>query len=105
MSESTPATATTEIAVPGGNCPWCFNDTLDALRAQPGVVSVTASMTGQCLRVEHAGADVQALLDTVHEHLHGAELASAEPVMVEVVPMVSEDLCRHHREADAGHRP
>ena len=44
---------TTELTVAGANCPWCFNETVELLRREPGVVSVDASMGGQCIRITH----------------------------------------------------
>lgn len=79
-----PDATTTEIDIAGANCPWCFNETLDRLRAEPGVVDARASMRGQCLRIEHRGLPTQALVDLVRRHLHGAALSSSEPVMVEI---------------------
>ncbi|HEY9558374.1 MAG TPA: hypothetical protein VIR58_16675 [Acidimicrobiales bacterium] len=79
-----PDAITTEIDIAGANCPWCFNETLDRLRAEPGVVDARASMRGQCLRIEHRGLPTQALVDLVRRHLHGAALSSSEPVMVEI---------------------
>src|SRR3546814_3923061 len=79
-----PDAITTEIDIAGANCPWVFNETLDRLRAEPGVVDARASMRGQCLRIEHRGLPTQALVDLVRRHLHGAALSSSEPVMVEI---------------------
>src|SRR3546814_14217636 len=76
-----PDAITTEIDIAGANCPWCFNETLDRLRAEPGVVDARASMRGQCLRIEHRGLPTQALVDLVRRHLHGAALSSTAPVL------------------------
>jgi hypothetical protein len=89
-------TTVTEISVVGANCPWCFTDTLDALRREPSVVSAAASLAGQCIRVEHHGAAPERLLDVVREHLHGDGLASMEQVMVAVDPQLAELHCTHH---------
>ena len=88
---------TTEISVVGVNCPWCFNDTLDVLRSEPGVVSVFGSLAGQCVRVEHADLAVGRLLEVVREHLHADDMSSAEHVMVVVEPHVAERRCSHDR--------
>jgi glucose-6-phosphate dehydrogenase assembly protein OpcA len=89
-------TTTTEIEIPGANCPWCVNETLDALRRRPGVVAVGTSMSGQCLRVEHRGVDTDQLLDTVREHLHTEAMASAEHVMAAVDAHVAVHVCQRH---------
>ena len=87
---------TTEISVVGANCPWCFNETLDLLRREPGVVSATASLTGSCMRIEHHGVAIERLLAVVRGHLHADDTTSAEHVMVAVDPLVA-DLNCHHR--------
>ena len=101
MTESSPPTTTTEIDIGGANCPWCLNETVDVLRARPGVVGVDASITGQCVRVEHRGVDIDQLLDTIRTHLHADAVASAEHVMAPVEPHVREHVCQRH----AGHAP
>ncbi len=85
----------TEISVVGANCPWCFNETLDALRREPGVASVVASMAGQCVQVDHHGVAVERLVSVLREHLHADESASAEHVMVAVDPQVADLHCTH----------
>ncbi|HEX5946171.1 MAG TPA: hypothetical protein VFY82_07835 [Acidimicrobiales bacterium] len=89
---------TTEIDIAGANCPFCFNETLDRLRAEPGVVDAHASMNGQCLRIAHSGLPTGALVDLVRRHLHGVERSSAETVMVEVDAHEAALHCthRHH---------
>ncbi len=86
---------TTEITVVGANCPWCFNETLDSLRSEPGVVQATGSMTGQCLKIVHNGVDLDRLMTVVRQHLHGVGRSSADQVMVEVEPRLAELHCRH----------
>ena len=91
-----PTTRTTEITVVGANCPWCFNDTLDSLRSEPGVVQATGSMAGQCLKIDHNnGIDVDRLMTVVRQHLHGVDRSSADQVMVEVELRVAEFHCSH----------
>jgi hypothetical protein len=87
---------TTEITITGANCPWCFNDTIDLLRAQPGIVDVQATMSGQCLRIEHDGLAVDDLTALVRHHLHAADTSSNEAVMVEIDPHVAALHCSHH---------
>lgn len=89
-------TARTEISIAGANCPWCFNDTLDVLRHEPGVVSVVASIAGQCLRVEHRGVAIDRLLAVVRGSLHADDTSSTEHVMVTVDPHVADLHCTHH---------
>lgn len=95
-------TTTLEISIAGANCPWCLNDTVDALRAHDRVVAVASSLAGQCLRVDHAGADEGALLATVRRHLHADATSSAEHVMVGVDAVVVDIGCRHERRAREG---
>ena len=89
-------TRTTEITVVGANCPWCFNETVDLLRHEPGVVSVDGSITEQCLRVDHHDVAIERLLDVVRGHLHADDTSSAEHIMVTVDPHVAEPHCAHH---------
>lgn len=86
---------TTEITVAGANCPWCFNETLDLLRREPGVVGVDANIGGQCLRVRHGGVTVDRLLAVIRDHLHADDTSSAEHVMVEIDPVVADCHCSH----------
>lgn len=85
----------TEITVAGANCPQCLNETLDLLRAEPGVIGVHASITGQCLRVRHRGVDADRLLAVIRGHLHADDMSSVERVMVAVDPAVAELHCTH----------
>src|SRR3546814_3530033 len=85
-SGMSPDAITTEIDIAGANCPWCFNETLDRLRAEPGVVDARASMRGQCLRIEHRGLPTQALVGLDRRNRHGAALPSSDPGNVENAP-------------------
>ena len=58
-------TATTELSVVGVNFPWCFNDAVELLRTEPGVVAVAASISGQCTRIEHGGVPIDELIAAV----------------------------------------
>lgn len=89
----------TELTITGANCATCLNATLDALRATPGVHSVTTSSADGCLSVEHDGVDATTLVATASEHLHGVAMASAEIVMVSVEPLVVDLHCAHHTPA------
>lgn len=88
---------TTEIAVAGANCPWCFSDTVDLLRSEPGVVSVRGSIAGECIRVDHERVDVDRLIAVVRRNLHADDVSptSAEHVMVEVDARIAELRCTH----------
>lgn len=92
---STGETTTTEVSIAGANCPWCFNDTLDALRDEPGVVSVVASIAGQCLRIEHRGVATDRLLAVVRGRLHADLTTSGEHVMVGIDAHVADVHCTH----------
>ena len=98
-------TATTEISVEGANCPWCFNDTLDVLRREPGVVSVVASITGHCIRVEHHDVAIDRLLAVVRGRLHADDTSPTEHVMVTVDPYVADLQCTHHHRTEPNRRP
>jgi len=94
---------TTEITVVGANCPWCFNETVEMLRCEPGVNEVTASIGTSCLCVEHHGVAIDRLLAVVRGHLHADEVTSGEHVMVAVDPLVAELHCAHcRRQGGAG---
>lgn len=95
------AAATTEISVTGANCPWCFNDTIDLLRAAPGVGAVRGSISDQCLSIDHDGTDERALIALVSRNLHGEAVYASEHVMVEVQPDVGELNCGHGATRDA----
>jgi hypothetical protein len=98
-------TATTEISVVGANCPWCFNDTLDVLRREPGVVSVVASIAGQCLSVEHHDVAIERLLAVIRGSLHGDDTTSVEHVMVAIDPHVADLHCTHRHSTDQDRTP
>ena len=92
---------TTEIAVAGANCPWCFNETIDLLRHEPGVVSVDATIAGQCLRIAHRDVAIERLVTIVRGHLHADDTSSAEHVMAAVDPRLADLNCMHGN----AHRP
>jgi hypothetical protein len=92
-----PAETVTEITISGANCAWCFNETVDLLRREPGVVGVDANITGQCVRVRHRGVAVERLLAVIRGHLHADDTSSAEHVMVAIDPHVAELHCAHRR--------
>lgn len=92
-------TLTTEISIAGANCPWCFNETIDLLRHEPGVVAVQATITGQCLRIDHHDVDLDRLIGIMRDRLHADDTSSAEHVMVAVDPRVAELHCTHSRAA------
>lgn len=85
----------TEITIVGANCPQCLNETLDYLRAEPGVVEAQSTMSGQCLRIEHEQLPVHKLLELIRLHLHGVDFSAAEQVMVAIDPRVADLHCSH----------
>lgn len=89
-------TETTEIVIQGANCPFCLNDTLEKLRAQPGVVNAQISAIDHCIRVEHEGSDSRPYVDVARSTLHGIVKYGNELVMVEVDPEVARVHCTHH---------
>jgi len=88
-----------EISVEGANCPWCFNETIDRLRVEPGVEAVTGSLTAQCLRVDHDGIAIDSLLELVGAHLHAEEVSATEHVMVRVRPHTAVHCCADWKKA------
>lgn len=85
----------TEVVIQGANCPFCLNETLELLRATPGVQSVEASSSAGCLVVVHDSTDEETLVDLMHAHLHGIAKAGNEIVMTEVGPTVRILGCSH----------
>lgn len=85
----------TEINVAGTNCPWCFNDALDAVRGLEGVTKVSSSITGECIQVAHRGIDVLVVLDTLRATLHGVESSGYGSRMTPIDPMPTEPRCSH----------
>jgi hypothetical protein len=102
---NTSETTTTEISVEGANCPWCFNDTLDVLRSEPGVVSAAASIAGQCLRVEHRDVPIDRLLAVVRGSLHADDTTSTEHVMIAIDPHVADLHCTHRHTTEPARAP
>ena len=96
-----PSVVTTEITIAGANCPWCLEATVDALRAEPGVVSVDASTIDGCLSVAHRDLDEDRLLGIVRRQLHGYDRTPRETVMVEVDPQIAALHCPHTRDVSA----
>lgn len=92
---------TTEISVAGANCPWCFNETLDALRAEPGVVAVHGTIGGQCLRVDHTEVATDRLVSIVRQRLHADDISSTEHVMVQIDAGAATLHCTHGRDRTA----
>lgn len=88
-------TRTTEITVAGANCPWCFNETIDLLRREPGVIDVEATMAGQCLRIRHRAVAVDRLLAVIRGYLHGEAMSSLERVMIEIDAELADPHCTH----------
>lgn len=88
-------TKTTEIIVKGANCSHCLNNTLEKLRAQPGIVDVQISAVDHCIRLEHNGSDVRPYLEVVRSELHGIVKYGNELRMVEVDPEVASLHCTH----------
>lgn len=91
---------TTEISVEGANCGLCFNETSRALKAEPGVTTVDASIAGQCFRIDHDdGIDAARLLAVVSEQLHGDDVSSSEHTMVAVDAKIVSMGCTHGHHA------
>lgn len=85
----------TEINIAGADCPWCFNDALDAVRGLEGVTKVSSSITGECIQVAHRGIDISVMLDTLRATLHGVESSGYGSRMTRIDPMPTEPRCSH----------
>jgi copper chaperone CopZ len=90
---------TTEVRVPGADCPSCFNDALERVRQLDGVVEVRASIQHDCIEVKHRGTSLPSVLDTLRTYLHGTDNSSHECQMVSVEAAVAASTC------DCGHTP
>lgn len=95
------ALTTTEITIEGANCPWCFNETIELLRREPGVVGVDASIGQQCVSIRHHDVALDRLLAVIRGHLHADDMSSVEHVMVEIDPQLAATHCPH-RQIDTG---
>lgn len=79
---------TVEISVPGANCSSCFNEAMDKVRGLDGVTDVRASISSECIAVQHDGLPLALLVNTLRTYLHGADDSSHECQMVAVEPDV-----------------
>ena len=86
-----------ELDIPGANCPYCLNEAVEELRGMDGVIGVRSSISDECVRVTHRGADVDELVRTLHHRVHGAGWSSNEAQMLPVDPAPAEGGCRHDR--------
>lgn len=85
----------TELRVEGANCPVCLDSALDALREVDGINSVSASIRGGCVAVEHDGVDADDMTSILHRALRGVSLSGTEIVMSRVDPAVVALHCHH----------
>lgn len=77
------------------DCPWCLNATIEALEADPEVMSVRAHSADGCLEVTHTGA-VDGVLGTINSIGRTIAVASnGEAVMAPATVRV-EPSCRRH---------
>jgi hypothetical protein len=96
MAPTPDTTRQFEIRVRGANCPLCLEATKERIRAEDGVIAVSSSMSGTCLKVDHHGLARSRLFAILREHLHGWDIAlNGETVMVTVTPEVAELHCGH----------
>jgi hypothetical protein len=93
---------TTEISVAGANCPWCFNETIDLLRREPGVVSVDATIAGQCLRVVHRDVAIERLVTGVRAPPHAADTYYRSNVLHAVAGRAADLNCLHRHATGPG---
>lgn len=89
----------TELQVQGANCPICFNEALDDVSSLDGVHSVTGSIEGPCIAVEHDESAIEVITATIRNKLHGVDLYSNEIQMIPVEPVVLSGQCTHHHGA------
>lgn len=86
-------TQAVEVRVPGANCPQCFNDAITRVRDLAGVVDVHASITGECIEVQHRDASLPLVVQTLRTYLHGTDDSSHECQMVSFEPEVITAAC------------
>lgn len=86
----------TSLRTENANCSSCFTETLDALAELDGVRSVTGSIAGPCIEIEHDDGVLDAIVATIRDHLHGVALFANEVQMapIETVPLTTP--CIHH---------
>lgn len=77
------------------NCPTCFNNVVEALRATPGVNSVGARVSEGCLEVSHEIDEAQ-LRDIVTRTGRTIEVAGNGEYVMGVASAVTEHNCGLH---------
>jgi copper chaperone CopZ len=78
------------------NCPYCFDDILAALRDEPDVSEVRASMATGCVSVTHDTDEVH-LADVIENTGHRIVVAGNAEIVQGGLHAVSRRTCRVHR--------
>ena len=93
LTESQPTSV--EVRISGANCPGCLNETLQAIRSEPGIDGTAVSYSDGCLAIRHRGVPLDRILAIIANHLRAVETSSWETVMVGVQAEVTTLGCRH----------
>lgn len=78
------------------NCPYCFDDIVDALRDQPTVTEVHASLGAGCVSVTH-DTDEARLARVITDIGHRVSVAGNAEIVQDHVHPVPTRSCRVHR--------
>lgn len=93
----------TTLRIDGANCPTCFNETLDDLAGLAGVRRVQGSVAGPCIEIDHQPElEIEVIIGTICNRLHGVEMFANEIRMVPVEPVVLSTTCTHRRRSEPG---
>jgi hypothetical protein len=85
---------TTEVHLPGANCPVCFESVREMLMEDSRVSVVHGAFSSHCLEVEHGAMPTEELIALLHRNLHGIDIAgNGEKVMVDIEPSIGEWHC------------
>ena len=77
------------------DCPWCLNDTIHALEADPQVHSVRAHSADGCLEVRHTGT-VESVMETIERVGRRIEVASNGEAVMAPAEVGVVATCHHH---------
>jgi len=77
------------------NCPFCFDDIVEALREDPHVHEVDANMSVGCVSVDH-DTDASRLASLIADHGHRIVVAGNGEIVQDSLHPQSRAVCRHH---------
>ena len=78
----------TNLRVDGANCSLGFNEMIERLRAVAGIKTVSSSISGGRVAIDH-DLPQTGLLELIGTSLHGIAMAANEIVMTNVIASVS----------------